>query len=39
MLDVARPSQQLHKVLVMSDDKQLEVTLTGAAFNDSGESR
>lgn len=37
MLNVAGPPQQLHKVLVVGDDQQLEVTLAGAALNDSGE--
>lgn len=39
MLDVAGPPQQLHEVLVMGDDQQLEVTLEGASFDDSGEKR
>lgn len=38
MLDVAGASQQLYEILVMGDDQQLEVTLTRATFNDSGES-
>lgn len=37
MLDVAGPPQQLHKVLVVGDDQQLEVTLARATLNDSGE--
>lgn len=36
MLDVAGPPQQLHKVLVVGDDQQLEVPLTRATLNDSG---
>lgn len=39
VLDVAGPPQQLHEVLVMGDDQQLEVTLEGASFDDSGEKR
>lgn len=39
MLDVAGPPQQLHEVLVMGDDQQLEVTLERASFDDSGEKR
>ena len=39
VLDVAGPPQQLHEVLVMGDDQQLEVTLAGATFDDSGEKR
>lgn len=38
MLDVAGPPQQLHKVLVVGDDQQLEVALARATLNDSGES-
>lgn len=36
MLDVAGPAQQLHKVLVVGDDQELEVPLSGAALDDSG---
>lgn len=38
VLDVAGPSKQLHEVLVVGDDQQLEVTLAGATLDDSGES-
>ena len=38
MLDVAGPPQQLHEVLVVGDDQQLEVTLARATLNDPGES-
>lgn len=36
VLDVAGPAQQLHKVLVVGDDQELEVPLSGAALDDSG---
>ena len=36
VLHVAGASQQLHKVLVVSDDQQLEVALAGAALDDPG---
>lgn len=36
MLNVAGPAQQLYKVLVVGDDQELEVTLPGAALDDSG---
>lgn len=36
MLDVAGAAQQLHKVLVVGDDQELEVPLSGAALDDSG---
>lgn len=36
MLDVAGPAQQLHEVLVVGDDQQLEVPLSGAALDDPG---
>lgn len=36
MLDVAGAAQQLHKVLVVGDDQELEVPLPGAALDDSG---
>lgn len=39
MLDAPGPNQQLHKVLVMSDDQQLEVTLLRASPDDPGEDR
>ena len=39
MLDVAGPSEQLHEVLVVCDDQQLEVTLAGATLDDSGGER
>lgn len=39
VLDVTGASQQLHKVLVVGDDQQLEVTLPGAAFNDSAQTK
>lgn len=35
VLDVAGTSQQLHKVLVVGDDQQLEVSLARAALDDS----
>lgn len=38
MLDVAGAAQQLHKVLVVGDDQQLEVPLAGAALDDSVDS-
>lgn len=38
MLDVAGAAQQLHKVLVVGDDQQLEVPLAGAALDDSADS-
>lgn len=38
MLDVAGPAQQLHKVLVVGDDQELEVSLSGAALDDSGKA-
>lgn len=38
VLDVAGSPQQLHKVLVVGDDQQLEVALARAALDDSGES-
>lgn len=34
VLNVARATQQLHEVLVMSDDQQLEVALAGATLDD-----
>lgn len=34
MFDVAGASQQLHKVLIVSDDEQLEVPLTRATLDD-----
>lgn len=37
VLDVAGPAQQLHKVLVVGDDQQLEVPLARAALYDPGE--
>lgn len=39
MLDVAGPPQQLHKVLIVGDDQQLEVTLARAILNDPKERR
>lgn len=39
VFNVAGPPQQLHKVLIMGDDQQLEVTLTRATLNDSGQSK
>lgn len=39
VLDVAGPPQQLHKVLVVGDDQQLEVSLARATLNDPGESK
>lgn len=38
MFNVAGPPQQLHKVLIVGDDQQLEVTLARATLNDPGES-
>lgn len=38
VLDVAGAAQQLHKVLVVGDDQQLEVPLSGAALDDSADS-
>lgn len=38
VLDVAGAAQQLHKVLVVGDDQQLEVPLAGAALDDSADS-
>ena len=38
VLDVAGAAQQLHKVLVVGDDEQLEVTLARATLNDPEES-
>lgn len=38
VFDVAGPPQQLHEVLVVGDDQQLEVTLARATLNDSEES-
>lgn len=35
VLDVAGPPQQLHEVLVVGDDQQLEVALAGATLNNS----
>lgn len=34
VLDVAGATQQLHKVLVVGDDQQLEVALAGATLDD-----
>lgn len=34
VLDVAGAAQQLHKVLVVGDDQQLEVALAGATLDD-----
>ena len=34
VLHVAGAAQQLHKVLVVGDDQQLEVALAGAALDD-----
>ena len=39
VFDVTRPPQQIHKILIVGDDQQLEVTLTRATLNDSGESK
>ncbi len=39
VLDVAGSPKQLHKVLVVGDDQQLEVALARAALNDSGTSK
>lgn len=39
MFDVAGPSQQLHKVLIVSDDKQLEVTLTRTTLDDAEDAK
>lgn len=36
VLDVAGATQQLHKVLVVGDDQQLEVPLSRATLDDSG---
>lgn len=36
MLDVAGATQQLHKVLVVGDDQELEVPLSRATLDDSG---
>lgn len=39
MFNVAGPPQELHKVLVVGDDQQLEVPLARATLNDSGRSK
>jgi len=39
VLDVAGAAQQLHEVLVVGDDQQLEVALARAALDDSGGGR
>lgn len=39
VLNVAGTAQQLHKVLVVGDDQQLEVALSRAALDDSGNQR
>lgn len=36
VLDVAGATQQLHKILVVSDDQELEVPLSRATLDDSG---
>lgn len=38
MFNVAGSPEQLHKVLVVSDDQQLEVALVRATLNDSEEN-
>lgn len=37
MFDVAGPAQQLHKVFIVGDDEQLEVSLARAILDDSAE--